>query len=476
MTMLQKLKNETEPDAVAIAFDMRAPTFRHKEYAGYKAQRKGMPEELAQQLPNLKELLCLLGYRLVECEGFEADDILGTLAAKCTETGDSCVIATGDRDSLQLVNGQVTVRLAATKMGQPQVTLYDEAKIMEDYGVTPPQLIDIKAIQGDSSDNIPGVAGIGPKGAGELIQKYHDLDQIYANIDTLEIKEGMRQKLIRDKENAYLSRHLGTIRTDAPVDTELSDYIPTEGDREAAARLLVKLEMFSLIEKLGLNLPAVTQEEHVEKPVHELIVGAPDTLLDELRASGRADCLVWYENGAVYRVYLCCGMRVYELEGTDFLRKVCALPAVRINTHDIKPLYAALGGEEIPGGAFDTMLAAYLLNPSASAYDVTRLAQEYNLPLELPEQEPLKRGYVEGNRRQTEALFRAQATVFPELVDKLAEQIARNHQTELLETIELPLARVLAHMESIGFLVDAKGIEAFGETLQTEIDRIQGEI
>ena len=304
MTMLEKLKHETEPDAVAIAFDMRAPTFRHKEYAGYKAQRKGMPEELAQQLPNLKELLRLLGYRLVECEGFEADDILGTLAAKCTETGDTCVIATGDRDSLQLVNAQVTVRLAATKMGQPQVTFYDEAKILEDYGVTPPQLIDIKAIQGDSSDNIPGVAGIGPKGAGELIQKYHDLDHIYSNIDTLDIKEGMRQKLIRDKDSAYLSRYLGTIRRDAPVDTELADYIPTEGDREGAARLLVKLEMFSLIEKLGLNVPTAAPETNVQEPAHEVVQGAPDTLFDELRAAGRADCLVWYEDGQVYRVYI----------------------------------------------------------------------------------------------------------------------------------------------------------------------------
>ena len=476
MTMLEKLKHETEPDAVAIAFDMRAPTFRHKEYAGYKAQRKGMPEELAQQLPNLKELLRLLGYRLVECEGFEADDILGTLAAKCTETGDTCVIATGDRDSLQLVNAQVTVRLAATKMGQPQVTFYDEAKILEDYGVTPPQLIDIKAIQGDSSDNIPGVAGIGPKGAGELIQKYHDLDHIYSNIDTLDIKEGMRQKLIRDKDSAYLSRYLGTIRRDAPVDTELADYIPTEGDREGAARLLVKLEMFSLIEKLGLNVPTAAPETNVQEPAHEVVQGAPDTLFDELRAAGRADCLVWYEDGQVYRVYIGREARVYELEGMDFLRKLCACSEIRINTHDVKPLYAALGGEEIPGGAFDTMLAAYLLNPSASSYDVTRLAQEYNLPLELPEQEALKRGDVEGKRRQTEALFRAQAAVFPALVDKLAEQIARNNQTELLETIELPLARVLAHMEAIGFLVDAKGIAQYGEMLQAEIDRIQGEI
>lgn len=476
MTMLQKLKNETAPDAVAIAFDMRAPTFRHKEYAGYKAQRKGMPEELAQQLPNLKELLRLLGYRLVECEGFEADDILGTLAAKCTQTGNECVIATGDRDSLQLVNAHVTVRLAATKMGQPQVTLYDEAKILEDYGVTPPRMIDIKAIQGDSSDNIPGVTGIGPKGAGELIQRFHDLDNIYAQIDTLDIKEGMRQKLIRDRDSAYLSRYLGTIRTDAPVDTALADYIPGAGDRDGAARLLAKLEMFTLIEKLGLNIPAPQQTKAAEQEAAETVQGAPDGLLDKLHRAGRADCLVWYEGGAVYRVYLCHENTVYELEGADFLKRVCAQKGIKVNTHDVKPLYAALGGAEIPGGAFDTMLAAYLLNPSASGYDVARLAQEYGLPVELPEQEALKRGDAEGKRRQLAEQFRAQAAVFPKLADKLAEQIAKNDQTELLETIELPLARVLAHMEDIGFLVDARGIEQYGETLQTEIDHIQAEI
>jgi len=256
LTMLQKLRNETNPDAVAIAFDMRAPTFRHKQYAGYKAQRKGMPEELAQQLPNLKELLTLLGYYLLECEGFEADDILGTLAEKCSSTGEDCIIATGDRDSLQLVCPHVSVRLAATKFGQPQVTLYDEAKIMEEYGVTPKQLIEIKGIQGDSSDNIPGIPGIGPKGAGELIQKFHDIDHIYEHIDTIDIKENMRQKLINGKESAYLSRSLGTIRTDAPVDTELLHFIPTPCDNDAAARLMAKLEFFSLIDKMGLHVPA----------------------------------------------------------------------------------------------------------------------------------------------------------------------------------------------------------------------------
>ena len=208
LTMLQRLRAETEPDAVAIAFDRKAPTFRHKAYAGYKATRKGMPEELAQQLPNLKELLRLLGYRLVECDGFEADDILGTFARVCREEGAQCVIATGDRDSLQLVGGGVTVRLATTKMGQPQVTVYDEEKIREDYGVEPAQLIDIKAIQGDTSDNIPGVAGIGPKGAGELIQRFHDLDNIYDHLDELDIKAGQKKKLADSRDNAYLSRWL----------------------------------------------------------------------------------------------------------------------------------------------------------------------------------------------------------------------------------------------------------------------------
>ena len=172
LTMLRRLLDETEPDAVAIAFDRKAPTFRHKQYAGYKANRKGMPPELAGQLPVLQELLTSLGYRIVSCEGWEADDILGTLAAACEGRGDTCLIATGDRDSLQLVSRDTSVRLATTKFGQPQVTLYDEKKLMEEYGVTPAQMIDLKAIQGDSSDCIPGVAGIGHKVAGELIQKY----------------------------------------------------------------------------------------------------------------------------------------------------------------------------------------------------------------------------------------------------------------------------------------------------------------
>ncbi|MEE1104723.1 MAG: 5'-3' exonuclease H3TH domain-containing protein, partial [Ruminococcus sp.] len=190
LTMLRKIEKEENPDAVAIAFDLKAPTFRHKAFDGYKATRKGMPPELASQMPLLKELLGLLGYTLVTCEGYEADDILGTLAAACENSGNVCVIATGDRDSLQLVSDKTAVHLCTNR----DDILYTPEKIKEDYGVTPAELIEIKAIQGDSSDNIPGVAGIGPKGAGDLIRRYHSVQYIYDHLDELDVKPGVRKK------------------------------------------------------------------------------------------------------------------------------------------------------------------------------------------------------------------------------------------------------------------------------------------
>lgn len=463
LTMLQKLKNETNPDAVAIAFDMRAPTFRHKEYAGYKAQRKGMPEELAQQLPNLKELLQLLGYRLIECEGFEADDILGTLAQKCNDTGDECMIATGDRDSLQLVSPKVSVRLAATKFGQPQVTVYDEAKIMEEYGVTPKQLIDIKAIQGDSSDNIPGVAGVGPKGAGDLIHQFKDLDTIYQNIDTIDIKEGMRQKLIKSKENAYLSRYLGTVRVDAPIDTEIAHYIPSPCDNDGAARLMAKLEFFSLIEKMGLHAPAAQGNTEKGEEICMDSADCSDTaaLINGLQKAGRADFAAEYSDNQM-KLYINYENQIHMTDDIAFIKALCMDEKIKKNTHDMKPLYAALDarGITLNNAGMDTLLAGYLLNPSASGYEPSRLAQEYGIA--MPEQsENLIADFVAG---------------LPALVDKLAAEINKNNQTELLNTIEIPLASVLARMENLGFAVDADGIKAYGDVLEKQISTVQAQV
>ena len=463
LTIFHRLLTETEPDAVAVAFDMRAPTFRHKEYAGYKANRKGMPPELAQQMPTLKELFKLLGFRLVECEGFEADDILGTLAKTCEDEGCECVLATGDRDSLQLVGPHVTVRLASTKMGQPQVTLYDEAKIKEDYGVAPKEMIEIKALQGDSSDCIPGVAGIGPKGAGQLIQAYHNIDYIYSHLAELDIKETLLSKLANGKENAYLSRRLGTIRTDAPIDTKLADYVPAKRDAAAAARLMAKLEFFKLIEKLGLDVPAEGPEE--VKAVSGTISMAehtePSKLLDELKQAGRVDFAAEIKDGTVASMTINTNGRIHVLTDADTIHAILADGTIRKNTHDTKPLYAALdrSGKTPGGSVFDTLLAGYLLNPSASGYEPLRLAREYGVPVPdgIPEEA-------------------STAAVMPGLADTLERKIAENGQTSLLNDIEVPLAHVLARMENVGFAVDADGIRAFGESLDQKIEENQRQV
>mgnify|MGYP000871428961 CR=1 FL=1 len=463
LTILQKLEGETNPDAVAVAFDMRAPTFRHKRYAGYKSNRKGMPPELAQQVPVLKELLHLLGYKTVECEGYEADDILGTLSKACRETMSGCVLATGDRDSLQLVGGGVTVRLASTKMGKPQVTVYDEEKIMADYGVTPRGMIEIKALQGDSSDCIPGVAGIGPKGAGQLIQAYHNIDYIYANIDKLDIKENMRKKLAAGKDSAFLSRELGTIRTDAPVDTALGDYVKKPCDRQAAARLMAKLEFFSFIKKLGLD----TQEEPPEAKTRGTVTLAegadPESLLAAVRKEGRAFFAVSYsEGGKAESAAVNIGGVIYASCGREFIKNMLEDESIDKYTHDIKPLYAAAMKENIRigGRAFDTMLAGYILDPSAKTYAACGLARGYGVP--LPDGDA-------GEAEQT-------AAVLPELSAVLEQKLAENGQTELFFNIEMPLAYVLADMENVGFAVDAGGIKAYGAMVEKRADEIQRQI
>lgn len=461
LTILHKLLEETKPQAVAVAFDRKGPTFRHKEYAGYKANRKGMPPELAQQMPVLQELLEALGFVTVSQEGWEADDILGTLAKSCEKSGHCCVIATGDRDSLQLVSPTTTVRLATTKFGQPQETVYTEEKIQEDYGVTPPQLIDIKALQGDASDCIPGVAGIGPKGAGELIQKFGSVQAIYEGLEELDIKPAVKDKLEKSRESAFLSYSLGTIHTDAPVETEVSFYTRKEGDPQKAARQMVELELFSLLEKYGLTLSDSAPVEAGVAPgeVPE-VVDCPDGagLLARLEDAGEAffygdpqgDSLTFAHEGKLYRVH------------TDpaFLRAFFQNAAIEKHTHDSKGFHhRALDlGVKLNGVVMDLSLAGYLLNPAASAYGLERLCGEYQVA--LPDMEE-------------ESRF---AAAMPGLSKALSRGIDENGQRELLGTIEIPLAAVLASMEHVGFHVDAAGIQAYGQEMERQVNTLQASI
>ena len=463
LTMLKKLLDETGPDGVAIAFDRKAPTFRHKAYAGYKANRKGMPEELAQQLPVLQELLTALGYQIVSCEGWEADDILGTLAAACEASGDGCLIATGDRDSLQLVSPQTTVRLATTKFGQPQVTVYDEAKLREEYGVSPRQMIDLKAIQGDTSDCIPGVAGIGPKGAGELIQKYGSVQYIYDHLEELDIKPAMKAKLEKSKDNAFLSYDLGTIRRNAPIDTDLSHYVKGAGEPQKAAGIMVKLELFSLLEKFGLsgNQPAQENAPAGERPTTEEYEDGA-SLLPQLEDQGEAYFYAHWEKGELLSLVFSHGGKLHRVKPDDaFLRAFFKNDRIKKYTHDSKPLQrkALSLGCKMENVQMDTALAGYLLNPSASGYGVDRLAAEYGVALPDFEEEELNAG-----------------AAMPGLCQALSKAIAENGQQELLSTIEIPLSFVLAQMEHIGFYVDKESIRAYGEELDVQVKELHDSI
>ena len=410
-------------------------------YDGYKATRKGMPEELAQQMPVLKELLADLGFVMVSKEGYEADDILGTLSAAAAARGDECYLATGDRDSLQLVNDHVTVLLAATRMGRSETVVMDKAAVEEKYGVSPKQLIEVKSLMGDTSDNIPGVAGVGEKTALALIQKFGSLAGVYENIDDSAIKPGVRTKLTTHKEDAELSRKLAEIDCAIPVDTAPGTYKRGEGDAAAAAGLLAELEIHSLAPRLGLD--GVTPK--AAAPAPELAAVEPDVL--PMIPEGRYELA--QEGEGWYAVQ---GSAVYPLDEAALVRLLDSDATLRV--FDAKPLYhlALANGGEGKSIVFDAKLAAYLLNPAASSYTVENLAAEYGIqPAFRCEDAPL-------------------AGVLTGLYDALDAKVTEESMDRLLAEVELPLALVLADMERTGMLVDREGLVAFGEKMKQELE------
>lgn len=455
LTMLEKIKSETNPDRVAIAFDLKAPTFRHKAYEGYKANRKGMPEELAAQLEPLKTLLTMLGYTLVTCEGYEADDILGTISASADKNGLKCFLATGDRDSLQLVSDNTTVDLASNKGN----TFYTPEKVKEDYRVTPAQLIDVKAIQGDSSDCIPGVTGIGPKGATDLISRFNDLDNIYENIDTIDIKPGVRTKLKNDKEQAYMSRMLGEIKRDIPIDLDLDSYKVEISDVDAAVRYMSALELFKLIDRLGLRDMSSDDENASVSVEKEKITVKP---IEDFK--GDKLYFIPEFNDEELSIAVACDGFVGIISGFKKIKELLENKAVEKYTFNSKPVfaYADKNGFEVNNLKSDLLLAAYLLQPSSSSYDLENLCGSYGINLPI----------VDNSENE---LYKA-VYALPELSGKMISDVEEKGMLHLLDEIEIPLADVLAKMENIGFSVDKEGIKAYGETLSAQIDNLEKEI
>lgn len=465
LNMMKRFEDMCSPDAVAVAFDVHAPTFRHKMYDAYKAGRHAMPDELRSQMPIVKNLLHLLGIKTVECEGWEADDILGTLAARCREDGNECFIATGDRDSLQLAHGGVKVLLAKTK----STDVMDEQAIAVEYGVTPQQLIQVKALQGDSSDNIPGVTKVGPKTALDLIARFKTLDGVYENIDDESIKKGTRTHLIEDKEQAYLSLKLGTIRTDAPIDTDINSYLLGDFDKNAASGEFLRLELYSLMDKYNLNANEAITQSAPEKPreITRLTCVDADYLLKKI---GDDDAYFYplIIDGQITDLLFAFGDEIIVIpsetpEYKYFVRNFFKNEKCKKFTYNSKYLHrlAADLGVECKSICGDLMLSAYLLKPSDSNYGIEHLCLDYNVP--MPE---FKNSLGSSDENVV------YAAVIKPLFDKTDALLDEANQTDLLHNIELPLARVLAKMEHVGFCVDKNGIEEFGKSLSSRINEL----
>ncbi|MGN0585306.1 MAG: DNA polymerase I [Ruminococcus sp.] len=451
MNIYFKHVSEVKPDRIVAAFDLREKTFRHKAVDTYKANRKGMPEELAMQMPYVKEILNLMGIPVVTCEGYEADDILGTLSRLCCEQGNQCYIVTGDRDSLQLVNENVTVRLVTNK----DTISYTPERFREEYGFEPIHLIDLKALMGDSSDNISGVAGIGQKTASGLIQKWGTTENLYANIDDAGLTKGVYNKLITGKESADQSKWLATIVKDAPIPQELSAYDKKPDNPAKLKKLLLELEMAKLLSKLDLgSVPEDTEASEKTAEIKHETKNYPESQLT-------ADIISSWENEDTARAYLFDGkiLSVFSDE-TVFLSdkqdiiKAFLESGIKKRTFGAKPHYRYMlsVGAELKNLVTDGEICAYLLNPSTAEYTIDRLAITYHIP------------YPESNY--------SDLAVLNALCDEMEKIISNQEQNELY-TLELRLTEVLASMEHTGVQIDKEGVKEFGIYLSEQIEEMQ---
>jgi len=445
LNILERMEKEEQPDAVCVAFDLHGPTFRHLRYDGYKATRHGMPEELAMQMPVMKDVLRAMNIPIYECQGWEADDVIGTVGKICSNNGWECVVITGDRDSLQLIDENVHIKLVISKPGQTTATLYTREKFREEYGFEPKKLIDLKALMGDSSDNIPGVAGVGPKTATELLQKFGSLDGVYENLADPAIRPKLREKLENGKENAYLSYELATIVSEAPIDFEPKDALVMPYNKPALYALFQRLEFVRLIDKYGLRgaaaEAAVAAPAKTARKLPRLDAMPADTPICAAYLAEDGSLGLAWEQGV-------CVLTPMEVQmGTvDLSDKLLVL-------HDSKSAMHRLDEMGLTYGVcvFDTALAAYDLNPSQSDYPVSKLATNF---LSVSVDDTDAAGCAE-------ALWNLRAP--------LTEELEKNGMTKLYTEMELPLCTVLYRMEKRGIAIDEMQLQQFGEMLARRI-------
>ena len=445
LNILERVEKEEQPEAIAVAFDLHGPTFRHERYDGYKATRHGMPEELAMQMPVMKDVLRAMNIPIYECKGWEADDVIGTVGKICSNNDWECVVVTGDRDSLQLIDENVHIKLVISKPGQTTYTLYTKEVFEQEYGFEPKRLIDLKALMGDSSDNIPGVKGIGEKTAKNLLHQFGSLDGVYEHLDDKAIKPKQRENLINYKDDAYLSYELATIIPEAPIEFAPADAIIQPYNKPALYELFQKLEFVKLIDKYGLRGAAVEAAPRAEKKIKAL----PKT--DELPGAGEI-CAVYLAGdgslGIAWEKGVCVltPMEV-QMGGVDLKENSLIFHDSKSTMHRLDELGLVYGDF-----LFDTALAAYDLNPSQSDYPVSKLATNFL-----------------GTTVEDEDASACAEAIW-NLRDILEAELEKNGMTALYRNIELPLCTVLYRMENRGIAIDRQQLIQFGEVLAQRID------
>lgn len=484
VSTLLKLREEYTPDRIVVCFDVKEKTFRHKEYEDYKGTRKGMPDELAQQLPLIREVLDAMGIPRMEKPGFEADDLLGTLSQQANERGDTCMLVTGDKDSLQLIGDGTTVLLAVTRMGQTTTTEYTVDVFREKYGFDPIHMIDLKALMGDTSDNIPGVPGIGEKTAMGLIQKFSTVQAVYENIDDPFIKKGQRKRLLEGRESADRSLHLVTIVRDVPLETNVADLPPMQMDEAALYQLFTRLEFKNFITRLNLQPPEEVVDTAPEKDITCTTLDSGEALFAAL--DGQQN-IVLTAPQSLSALCLLAGDTAYFLRadqlGTEAWREILKKlfsGAYPLTVHDGKPYLLALLEESVEPAdfAFDTALGAYLLNPAETGYSLDKVALGY-LSRELPpaaDYEAEDAFSPLGGSETAQQTLCAHAAAVAQLAEIIAPKLEEEDMHDLYYNVELPLENVLASMQYYGFQANADALRSFGESLTTRIDELTAEI
>lgn len=475
LSILNKLLQDENPDYICVAFDLKAPTFRHKKYEEYKATRKGMPDELRVQMPIIKDILKAMNIKILELEGYEADDILGTISKYGDENGMEVLLLTGDRDYLQLATNKVTVRIPTTKMGKTDYADYTPEVIYEKFGIEPMQFIEIKGLMGDTSDNIPGVPGVGEKTAFSLITKYKNLDTIYNALDSGEELEGikgkLKEKLVENKDLAYLSRELGTIYKEVPLAITIEDIKRVEPNNDELYNLFAKLQLKKFIESMNLK----ANENKVVSTFDDSKIEIED--LEKLELKDIKELAYYYVDGlAVY-----ANKKAYYKKNPskEDLEKIFASDVLKIGFKE-KEMYLKLKQMDIiPNNLmFDLEIAAYIMNPSKSTYKLDDIImEELNIIAEnkTSNEQISFEGFGDEAKDNKEELAKYARYIY-KCKEKYEEELKEKEQLKLFSEVEMPLVKVLAEMEYIGVYVDKEMLKEYSVSLNQKVDELTKDI